>query len=68
MVDCNEWPIWKESDPILRDAVLFIDGDDSDLGWDKTIEKFHMDNNMDIPLEDFAVDVENLYYAPDTPH
>ena len=62
------WPIWKHSAPILRDAVLFIDRNNTIRGWDKTIEHFHKIAKVAMPLEEFKIEVENLYYAPTATH
>lgn len=60
------WPIWKNADPVLKEAVLFLHNNWENMGADKAIKSFHKKNKVATSLSDFLIDVENLYYAPTT--
>lgn len=65
-IDKNGWPIWKSSEKIIQDAVLFIDNQTNHLSFHESIVSFHKMNNITIFFDKFSVLVEDLYYAPTT--
>ena len=51
MTDHLEWPIWKTADPILKEAVLFLDSNEAkNLKVDDAMALFHQSHKVETSL------------------